>query len=160
MAGRAPGAEVICRDRSSSYVDGARTGAPDAVQVADRFHLWQNLASAVERCVAQHKTCLTAPTTPADGAPAADLVEPTGRMAQRRQEQHAVVHDLLGRGYGIREIARHLGWGRHTVQRYARAATWQEMVVGHRRQRPSLLDPCKAHLLSRWTPRHGISSTL
>jgi transposase len=155
-----PGAEVICRDRSSSYADGARTGAPDAVQVADRFHLWQNFATAVERCVAQHKACLSEPATPPDGEPAADTVEPTGRMAQRRQEQHAIVHDLLGRGYGLREIARHLGWGRHTVQRYARAATWQEMVVGHRRQRPSLLDPFKAHLLSRWTPRHGMGSTL
>ncbi|MEV4417830.1 ISL3 family transposase, partial [Catellatospora sp. NPDC049609] len=155
-----PGAEVICRDRSSSYADGARTGAPDAVQVADRFHLWQNLATAVERCVAQHKACLAEPATQTGQALTDSPVKPTGRMAQRRREQHAIVHDLLGRGYSLREIARHLGWGRHTVQRYARAATWQEMVVGHRRQRPSLLDPFKAHLLSRWTPRHGMGSTL
>ena len=33
---------------------------------------------------------------------------------------------------GLRAIARHLGWGRHTVQRYARAARWQDLVTGHR----------------------------
>ena len=60
------------------------------------------------------------------------------------------MHELLAEGQPIRTIARHLGWGRHTVQRYARAKTWQELVDGRwQAPRASMLDPFKPRLHQR-----------
>jgi hypothetical protein len=151
-----PGVEIICRDRSGSYADGARTGAPDAVQVADRFHLWQNLAKAAEKCVAAHRSCLAGPAPPAALKEESPILpepgrtaqpDPTGKYAERAQRHHALVHQLRAEGRGLREIARHLGWGLHTVQRLDRAATWQELADGRwKGPRPSKLDPFKPYL--------------
>jgi len=177
--GAHPGVEVICRDRSGAYAEGARLGAPDVVQVADRFHLWQNLGKAVERCVARHRACLrTADPDPAvdpddvarieQPAPAGPQLQqlpelkpgpqvevvqpvPVGRFAERARRHHMLVQELVAQGHGMRAIARQLGWGRHIVQRYARAQSWQELVDGKwQGHRPSKLDPFKPHMQQRF----------
>jgi transposase len=45
------GAEIVTRDRSADYARGISTGAPHAVQVADRFHLAKNAGELLERVV-------------------------------------------------------------------------------------------------------------
>lgn len=55
-----PGVEVISRDRWQAYAQAARETAPDAVQVADRFHLVKNLGDAVERLLNRHDKQLQA----------------------------------------------------------------------------------------------------
>jgi transposase len=60
-----PGIEIISRDRSSDYAKGATQGAPLAIQVADRWHLLNNLREAVVAYLEQHRAGLLATAQPA-----------------------------------------------------------------------------------------------
>ncbi|MEU2674878.1 transposase [Streptomyces sp. NPDC007164] len=55
-----PGIEVACRDGSLTYRQGITAGAPDAVQVSERFHLWQGLSRRVQDIASAHCGCLPA----------------------------------------------------------------------------------------------------
>ncbi|WP_405786823.1 ISL3 family transposase [Streptomyces sp. NBC_00029] len=143
-----PGAE-ICRDRAGSYADGARSGAPNAVQVADPFHLWQNLGTAVEASVRLHINCLNAVTSPGDPVSDggdSDATKSVSPIEARIRERHATIHALLAQGHGIREIARELHMGGNTVRRNARASVPEQLLTGRRQPRASQLDPYKPHL--------------
>ncbi|HEY7815960.1 MAG TPA: ISL3 family transposase [Nakamurella sp.] len=152
-----PGVQVICRDRAGGYADGARHGAPDAMQVADRWHLWDNLCRHVGRLVAAHHACLPEPVAPATDDPAtSDLPDPaallqwpdTVRVKNTRQ-RYQQVDDLRERGLSMRAIARRLDVNFKTVRRYVRAASVDVLVAGG--IQVSVLDPFKPYLNDRLT---------
>jgi transposase len=157
-----PGVEIVCRDRASAYAEAVRTAAPDALQVADRFHLWKNLCEAAEKCVAVHRACLKettedpAPDTPsvdlatdAPPAPAPVPVAAEGVRAAQRRERHAAVHKLFDKGVGIYAIAKALRLDPKTVGKYAHAVSVEDVPISDG-QRDTQIQPYLAHLHQRW----------
>ncbi|WP_434099949.1 ISL3 family transposase [Streptomyces viridosporus] len=154
-----PGIEVVCRDRAPFFAEGAAAGAPQAVQVADRWHLWHNLSQTAERTVAQHRRCLRVPVPeapePEQQAPeeeASGSPWPTGhRFADRTRTTHATVHALLEAGHSRRAIQRQLRMTSRTVKKYADAATPEDLFTGQWQNRASVLDAYKTYLDDRWS---------
>lgn len=151
-----PGVEIACRDGSLTYRQGIAAGAPDAVQVSDRFHLWQGLSRRVQEVTAAHRGCLAA----ALPAPEPAGSEPTGEAAagpgpadtaagRHSQRLFEAVHALTDAGRPYSAAARELGLDRRTVRKYARARTWHE-VMRRAPRRPSTLDPYLDYLQQRW----------
>ncbi|GAA4260871.1 hypothetical protein GCM10022255_091280 [Dactylosporangium darangshiense] len=131
-----PGVQVICRDRAGAYAEGARTGAPMAVQVADRWHLWHNLGQAVERTVAACRDALRPePPFATPPAPTASEARAVPRLADsplavRTRQRHHDIHEFLAAGLGVKAIARRLQLAIGTVRRFARAATGTRTAHG------------------------------
>ena len=170
-----PGTEVVCRDRAGAYAQGARTGAPEAIQVADRWHLWHNLAEHVDKTVAAHHGCLGQPDTikPEVGiepGTADDLVERAEAAQVQRKENSALVtrtkaryqavHDLKADGKGIKTIVRELGLAKETVRRFYRATNVEELLAKPRTGRPSVLDAYQPYLHDRCNAGITNASTL
>jgi transposase len=149
-----PGIEVICRDRAGSYAEGAKKGAPEAIEVADRFHLWQNLCDAAETTIRAHRADLREPETevaaPATKEePAAVPVAPESRTAVRTRERHAAIHGLLDDGRTHTEICKILGLADRTVRKFRLAGTAEELLNGPR-QTGRQIDRYGPYLHKRW----------
>ena len=149
-----PGVEVICRDRSGAYAEGARSGAPDAIQVADRWHLWSNLGDAVETVVIAHRADLVEPDpaeTPQPHQPIPDQAAPSAesQLATRTRERYAAVQDLLRQGISRGRIARQLHLDAHTVRRFANGTCVDDLLVNTGR-RDSIIDAYRPYLHRRW----------
>jgi transposase len=153
-----PGVEIICRDRAGAYAEGAGSGAPEATQVADRWHLWKNLCDAVEATVRAHRGDLRAPDPesphhvpgePTADPPPAAATLPESHTAARTRERHAAIHDLLAQGKTHTEICKILGLSDKTVRKFRRAATPDQAFAGSR-QSNKQVERFASYLYERW----------
>lgn len=162
-----PSVRIIARDRSLEYARGATLGAPQARQVADRWHLLHNLRDLVERVVLRRRAQLRRLPLPPDHAVSAAITDeltptrprrlrrPTASERTRQQESRArrytrydTVHALLAQGLSHRHIARLLGISRTTVRQFACAEQFPERATPA--PTPSTLDAYLGFLHRRW----------
>lgn len=163
-----PGVEIISRDRADCYINGAKTGAPQALQVADRWHLLKNLREMLirvaDRC---HKKVQAAAGAVIENDKIGDRVpakkEPRGipppdivatKYEQRKQQRRARrmkryrrVVKLHALGFSKREIARRMGMQFVTVSRFLAAGCFPERA---QQRYPRATDPFIDYLRRRW----------
>jgi len=156
-----PEVEIVSRDRGGVYIDGATLGAPQATQVADRWHILSNLGDAVEEfliraqirlpeqaaasgeCQKADKLLTSFSATPASQRKSQARLLRKWKLYQRVQELHAA-------GMSLRKIGEELGLARNTVRKYFRQAADPPLPTP-RPLRASQLDPYEDYLLQRWS---------
>lgn len=150
-----PGVEILSRDRANAYAEAARKGAPEAVQIADRFHLLKNLAEAFENFLKRHHkdfreaaerlspTALDRPVATKPKKPTREELE-----YERRQQRYEKARVLRLQGGTIAGIARQLGISRQSVRLFIHSDSCPKRVVPMRRKRS--LDKFQAYLKQRW----------
>ena len=155
-----PGIEVVARDRSTEYASGIAIGAPNAVQVADRWHLLANLRQAVERWLVGAQARLrrlpvvhgdnrASPPTRRHGPFPRRAADAQAGLSNRahRLALHQEVQRRVAAGEALLAIARTMKLARGTVRKYAQATDFPERAT--RRPRFSMLDPHLPYLQAR-----------
>ena len=151
-----PEIQVVSRDRSGVYATAAREGAPQARQVADRWHLLKNIGDEPERMMYRHmplirlvvrELSLKKSPEPEISVPVASLRR-LERLKQhirkKRHQRWTEVMALHNKGCSFREISRITGLSRVTVSRWVRSGTFPEMST--RPPKRGLLDPWREWL--------------
>lgn len=142
-----PGVEVVCRDGSAAYAQAVRDALPQAIQVADRWHLWHGLCDAAGKEVAAHSACWAAATGLRQG-----------KLAETTLQRWQQIHALLEAGVGLLDCSRRLGLALNTVKRYARAAT-PERIQRVPKYRACMVDSYRDHLRARREQEPGVGAT-
>jgi transposase len=151
-----PSVEIVCRDRSGLYAEGIRRGAPQAVQVIDRFHMMRNLRDALERFFLRYRRDLNTLNTSFAQAPTHGSPEQRPSLvpvSQPRQERwihlYHQIHQLHAQHLGIAAIAQRVQVSRPTVYRYLAMPQPPERQRSRHRG-PLLIRPFIPYLRRRW----------
>jgi transposase len=146
-----PSVTVICRDRSGPYAEAARTGAPTATQVADRWHLLVNASEAMRGIVERHQSEIRDVAhrlvhASSDGHDATESA-PTSEVHNPRRDRCETALRFHGEGMPTKEIARRIGASRNAVRRWVRAGRFMPY---RRAPGPSRLDRHLPFVETRW----------
>jgi transposase len=154
-----PEIRVVSRDRAGDYATAARQGAPQAIEAADRFHLIKNLAEAVEKALTHCrpevqkglKAKETAQVTILD-VPLLSLVTDNGQSYSAHQteryDRYRQAMGLRKQGMIVKEIAKRVGLGRRTIQRWVKEETYVETNYHHSHR--SSFDAYAPYVKQRW----------
>lgn len=165
-----PGIEIISRDRDVEYISGANEGATDAIQVADRWHLLNNLRDTLKRLMEGKRACLVAAADKPkvdnsgqdmpkeDKVDSLELLENPQKLTKReeqsllrrkkRQERFEEAKKLHELGVSKAEIARRLSINWRTVSKYIRADECP--IYAGRPSDSSNLTPFMDYIEKRW----------
>lgn len=113
-----PQIAVVSRDRGGRYGEAVTTALPEAIQVADRWHLMENASSAFldagRKSMRSIRTAIGAATINPDLLTCADKLQYECYL--RREEMNAVIAKLAADGVPIKEIVRCTGHSRKLVR--------------------------------------------
>ena len=146
----------MSRDRASSFADAIAKGAPGAVQVADRWHLLNNLVETVGRSLERHRPTIVevakrvnhkcaAPSFAEE--PATQAMQRTRQNRERRLARYQEFRNLIDTGMNHSEVSRHLGIPLRTVQRWLACGVFPERK---HRVYPSIVDAYGSPLEKRY----------
>ncbi len=153
-----PEVEYVSRDRGGMYVDGATWGAPQATQIADRWHLLANVGDAVEDFLIRTRIRLveTPALEPTVERPLTNHSATPGNQGKsqarllQKWKLYQRVQELHEQGMGIIKIGIELGLARNTVRKYLRQAPDPPLPTP-RPLRGSQLAPYEDYILKRWS---------
>jgi transposase len=152
-----PEVEFVSPDRGGTYVDGATWGAPQATQIADRWHLLANLGDAVEEFLIRARVRLvdTPALEPTIERPLTNSSATPGSQGKsqarllQKWKLYQQVQELHNQGIGIIKIAIQLGLARNTVRKYLRQEP-EPPLPTPRPLRESQLMHYEEYMLKRW----------